>query len=401
MTRTWTAVDACGNRASCSATIEVRDTLPPIVTWPGDVNLACSDCDIDPAHTGTPTAEDLCGTITITHSDSISGTCPKRVERRWTVSDGCNEVSHVQIIQCLPSTRVVVTDSSLCTYDMDPTTGCKDFRLLFTQDALNFPQYKVTASNPGQTYFNLFYNGRPGTVVTLNLTIPYPYVTQGAQPIHAYDGVSVVPGASGQECYIPGNGFFVNSTQVVLSNYAPQTMGSSTTVSVTLTVPSTGFVYLNMHLDYGLKRSSGYAKGGPSGNDAIDPSTLQVLIPDRGSYRFAFSDGVESASDSICNINVFKKVAGVGGMVAKKYTTFDGVPATRGLEGGSLVLKDAKGLILANGKTDSDGWYFCNYKWTGKSTTLYLTLTPPGAAPQTQPVTLKANGYAQLDFEIP
>jgi hypothetical protein len=113
-------------------------------------------------------------------------------------------------------------------------------------------------------------------MVTLNLTLPYPYVTQGAQPIHAYDGVTVIPGSNGQECYIPGNGFFVDSTQVVLGDYLPQRMGSSTTVSVTLTVPATGFVSLNMHLDYGLKRTTGYAKGGPIGNDAIDPTTLQV-----------------------------------------------------------------------------------------------------------------------------
>jgi hypothetical protein len=401
VTRTWTAVDACGNRASCSATIEVRDTVPPLVAWPGDVDLACTDCDIDPANTGTPKAEDLCGPVTTTYDDTINGTCPKRVERRWTVSDGCNDISHVQIIRCLPSTRVVVTDSSLCTYDLDPTTRCRDFRLLFTLDAQNFPNYRLNASNPGQTYFNLFYNGRPGTVVTLNLTLPYPYITQGAQPIHAYDGVTVIPGSNGQECYIPGNGFFVDPTQVVLGDYLPQKMGSSRTVSVTLTVPATGFVYLNMHLDYGLKRTTGYAKGGPSGNDAIDPATLQVLIPDRNSYLFGFSDGVESASDSICNMNVFKKVAGVGGMVVKKATTYDGLPTTRQFGDCGVTLRDAKGQTLATGRSDQDGWFFSNYKWTGKSTTLYLTLNPPGGAPQTKPVILKANGYAQVDFEVP
>jgi hypothetical protein len=401
VTRTWTAVDACGNAASCSATIEVRDTVPPIAAWPGDVNLACTDCDIDPAKTGTPTASDLCGPVTITYDDTITGTCPKRVERRWTVSDGCNEIRHVQVIQCLPTTRVVVTDSSLCTYDLDPTTACREFRLLFTQDTQNFPQYRLNASNPGQTYFNLFYNGRPGTTVTLNLTIPYPYVTQGAQPIHAYDGVSVVPGPNGQECYLPGNGFLVDSTQIVLSDYAPQRLGSSRTVSVTLTVPSTGFVYLNMHLDYGLKRSTGYARGGPSGNDAIDPTTLQPLIPDRASYLFAFSDGMESASDSVCSMNAFKKVPGVGGMVAKATTTYDGLPTTQVLQGCKVVLRNIKGETLASGRSDEDGWFFCTYKWTGKATTLYLTLSPVGEAPQTKPVTLKANGYAQVDFEVP
>jgi hypothetical protein len=401
VTRIWTAVDACGNRASCSATIEVRDTLPPIVAWPGDVNLTCSDCDIDPANTGTPTAEDLCGTITITHTDSISGTCPKRVERRWTVSDGCNEISHVQVIQCLPSTRVVVTDSSLCTYDLDPTTGCKDFRLLFSPDGSKSPLSKLNASNPGQTYFNLFYPGQPGSVVTLNLTIPYPYITRGAQPIHAYDSVTVVPGSNGQECYIPGNGFFVDSTQVVLSDYRPQAMGSSTTVSVTLTVPASGFVYLNMHLDYGLKGTTGYAMGGVSGNDAVNPVTRRIVIPDRGSYLFAFSDGTDSASDAICNINDFKKVTGIVGMIRAKSSSDDDRESSCQVDSCRILIKDAKGKLIATVKPDEDGWYSCGYKWSGRSTTLYIALDRKGEASQTRKVTIGANGYARVDFETP
>jgi hypothetical protein len=399
--RTWTATDACGNSSSCTTTIEVRDTVPPIVEWPGDVDLTCSDCNIDPANTGTPTGEDLCAPITITYTDSITGNCPKRVERRWTVSDGCNEVSNIQIIRCLPSNRVVVTDSSLCTYDLDPTTGCKEFRLLFTPNGSKSSLSKLNASNPGQTYFNLFYNGRPGTLVTLNLTIPYPYVTKGAQPIHAYDSVTVVPGPNGQECFIPGNGFFVNSTQVVLANYRPQAVGSSTVVTVTLTVPASGFVYLNMHLDYGLKGTSGYASGGSSGNDAVDPATRQVLIPNRGSYLFAFSDGTDSESDSICNINDFKKVTGIVGMVQTRSRKDDSRESARQVPGCGVVLKDAKGQVLATGKTDADGWYFCDYKWTGKSTTLFLTLKPIGGAPQTKPVTINASGCTQVDFEAP
>ena len=243
--------------------------------------------------------------------------------------------------------------------------------------------------------------------MTLNLTIPYPYITKGAQPIHAYDSVTVGPGLNGQECYIPGNAFFVNSTQIVLANYSPRAMGASTTVSVTLTVPASGFVYLNMHLDYGLKGSTGYAKGGPSGIDAVDASTLRVLIPDRGSYLFAFSDGSESASDMVCNINDFKKTTGIVGMVKSKSDDDDDDDddddrqgSRRQKQGCSIVLKDAKGQVLATGTTDADGWYSCDYKWSGKSTTVYLTLKYPGQVPQTKPVTITANGCNRVDFEV-
>jgi hypothetical protein len=88
-------------------------------------------------------------------------------------------------------------------------------------------------------------------------------------------------------------------------------------------------------------------------------------------------------------------------MTAKASTTYDGLPTTQVLEGCKVVLRNIKGETLASGRSDQDGWFFCTYKWTGKATTLYLTLSPVGEAPQTKPVTLKANGYAQVDFEVP
>ena len=56
---------------------------------------------------------------------------------------------------------------------------------------------------------------------------------------------------------------------------------------------------------------------------------------------------------------------------------------------------------LAKGTTDSDGWYMLPYKWTGKSATLYVTMYP-GLKNQIQKsITIKANGYVQLDFTLP
>ena len=307
--RTWIATDGCGNAARCVQTIAVSDTTPPIVTlWPANVNLTCADCDIDPANTGEPVVDpDDCGTVATSYKnveDSGAGSCPRVVKRLWTVSDGCNEVTFEQLIQCLPSNEVIVTNSSLCTYDMDPSTECKDFRLLFSQASKKILNYKITATNPGQTYYNLFYSGMAGSTVTFNITLPYPYVTQGAQPFHAYDGVAVRM-ENGQACYLPGREFYVGSTQVALSAYKPQTYGSGTSIGLNLKVPATGFVYLNIHLDYGLKGTSGYSTN--ARGDALNSSGI-VVIPNRGSYTFSSTIGGEYASDSICNINDFKKL---------------------------------------------------------------------------------------------
>jgi hypothetical protein len=42
-----------------------------------------------------------------------------------------------------------------------------------------------------------------------------------------------------------------------------------------------------------------------------------------------------------------------------------------------------------------------SYKWTGKAATLYVTITPPGKPAQTQSITLKSNGFVELNFDVP
>jgi len=400
--RTWTATDACGNSSTCSQTITTVDTTPPIVAWPGDVNLTCAECDIDPANTGEPEATDNCGDISISYTDVITGDCPKYIERNWVVSDGCNEVTHTQIIQCLPTFKVVVTDSSLCTYDMDPSTECKDFRLLFTQDPQNWPSFKVTATNPGQTFINLQYNGAVGQEVTFSITLPYPYVTQGAMPVHAYDWVQMVPKGDGTDnyCIIPGEEIFVDGTQVTLDDYVPQAMGSTYSFDVTVTVPDTGFIYLNVHLDYGLKGTGGYMNNAT--DDAVDAATLStILIPNHDTYPFSSSVNGESADDSLCNINVFKKLPGGGGFIGKPFTTLGGETALIPATGCTVKMIAPDGTVVATGESDEDGWYMCLYKHTGKPTVYTFEMTTPTGDTQSKSEQLKANKYVEINFDLP
>ena len=52
-----------------------------------------------------------------------------------------------------------------------------------------------------------------GSVLEFTITIPYPYVTQGANPIHVYDGATVYS-SGGQSCFQPGSGRAVASKQI-------------------------------------------------------------------------------------------------------------------------------------------------------------------------------------------
>src|SRR5439155_27294883 len=126
-------------------------------------------------------------------------------------------------------------------------------RLIFTQDTQNMPCYKLTASTPGQFYYSVFYSAAPGSSVTFHVTLPYPWVTQGTRPIEVYDGVTVNTSGSGT-CLVPRNKILAGPQQVTLSGYGPKPVVGVTTyaLNVTVAVPSTGFVFLAIHLDYGL-----------------------------------------------------------------------------------------------------------------------------------------------------
>jgi hypothetical protein len=237
---------------------------------------------------------------------------------------------------------------------------------------------------------------------TFIITLPYPFVTQGAQPIHAYDSVGIYNSA-GQTCLTPGNALYVSGDQVTLDDYGPNPVVGKTTYTFTETVPlsALGYAYLNIHLDYGLKKAGGYTFGGTSGKDAVACSGSSAIpIPDLQVDNLAYYFGYTIGSTIVVTVppvqsaNDFNKNAGVGGLVTTS-STQNPVP------GATAVLKDSKGNVLGNALTSSDGWYVIGYKYTGKAASFYLTLTPLGGTSQTRTISLKSNGYTEADFVVP
>ena len=110
ITRTWTATDLVGNVATCTQTITVDDTTPPVLTVPANVALDC-DQSTAPSNTGQATATDNCDpSPDVTYSDSSSGTCPTVVTRTWTARDNCDNLSSgVQTITVDDTTPPVLT----------------------------------------------------------------------------------------------------------------------------------------------------------------------------------------------------------------------------------------------------------------------------------------------------
>ncbi len=301
-----------------------------------------------------------------------------------TEMPGTGQSASETVRVCLPS---LVTDSALCAFDMDATTPIKDFRLLFTPDPSGPNSiYKLNASNPGQFYYNIFYANPTGAPVTptVTLALPYPFVTQGAVPLHAYTGVSV-SNQNGRACLSPG-AEITNSKAPVFSMLdwgTGATFGSTREIQVQLPeIPANGFAYINLHLDYGLKDTSGYTRG--LNDSAVSPD---IAIPNQQAYTFI--DNLEM-THTINSLNGFKKNPGIGGPAASG-STLNPVANTR------MDIYDSNMKLLATVYTDEDGWYMWSYKYTGKATTFYVKATAQGYS-KTQPVTLKANGFGVVNF---
>src|SRR5262249_7809710 len=84
ISRTWTAIDQCGNTTNATQVITVRDTLAPSITLPSDVVIECG-ASTNPSATGTATGQDGCSTVSISYADVVTNNCggTKVIRRTW------------------------------------------------------------------------------------------------------------------------------------------------------------------------------------------------------------------------------------------------------------------------------------------------------------------------------
>jgi len=265
-------------------------------TLPGDVTILFSPEPIlfgSRQNTSTSTL-----TIATTETTSV-GSYDFKVRALWTPFDGIPfdwSTSSLKTLVVVP--KPSVTSSSLCTFDTNPLPG-QQFRLRFNQDH-ELTTYGLRASNPGQFYYNVFTGGLPGDPVNLDINVPYPFVTQGSVPIQIHSGINT-PSAG---CFMPSGddltgSFTITGTTtttpagalgISLGDYgATPVVGVTTlTIHISGTVPSTGLVYVTMHLDYDLKKTDGYVKDGD--NDAI--GTPSTTIPNLQTYGFSVTGDI-------------------------------------------------------------------------------------------------------------
>ncbi len=94
ITRTWTAVDACGNDASCVQIIYVHDDILPSFTYcPVGANLGCNPTAFPGP--GNAIATDNCGAVGVTSAlgPITEDGCDRSQTRTYTACDGCNNLA--------------------------------------------------------------------------------------------------------------------------------------------------------------------------------------------------------------------------------------------------------------------------------------------------------------------
>jgi hypothetical protein len=111
---TLTVTDIHGNTNSCVATVTVKDVTPPTLACAPNATVSILQSK-DPYFTGTPTATDAGGSVTITYNDDRSGltNCDSTgvISRTWTATDPSGNAS-----TCVQTITVVDTNAPYFTF---------------------------------------------------------------------------------------------------------------------------------------------------------------------------------------------------------------------------------------------------------------------------------------------
>ncbi|HEV8200431.1 MAG TPA: hypothetical protein VGS03_10445, partial [Candidatus Polarisedimenticolia bacterium] len=411
--------NACNGAETCQGSTCRPGTTPNCNDGNGCTNDLCSPAS-GCYHTNNSNSCDD-GNACTTGDTCSSGTCrggtpPDCNDNNPCTADSCNAATgctHTTTGDGQNGSCETVTDTMYCPLPPDNTCGAGTFRLIDLQNPTNGVQndYLLNASNPGQWYYNVFYSGTPGSSFSLTIDVPWPFVTNGDNPIQVHDGTTF-NGA----CFVPSpslSGYLITTDAghlsnsgkavVLLADYKMQNLGDTQAVYVTGTVPSTGLAYITVHLDYGIKKVSSWQQNtttlqGPDVdlNGSLDglgdgPIFIKGGTPactNGQDYRFDFNAGGPTIGTTIYSTNTFKKNPGVNGMITK--TTGDPKSNVR------VEFYGPNNKLISALNTDADGFFMFSYKHTGKAAN--YTIKVPSLGLQ-KVVTLKANGYALANFE--
>jgi hypothetical protein len=403
----------CLSGSDCSPGTPVcdPDSSTCVECTPEDLSACASGevCNPDDGTCVECLSNDHCGGGLFCSSDNTCVTCLSDADcddQNECTADRCSASGECAYS---PAECSVVTDSSLCRFDEYPAAcgAGREFKLVFTPDVKIWPGYKLSSSNPGQTYYNLITEEQPSVTVE----VPYPYVTVGAMPVHVYCGDDLQ--YDSRRCFVPPAAVAVYPLRISMADWAtggrcavlPPGPGDDTypmgagTCALEIPLPAgqcAGKYYVNVHLDYGLEGAAArYDAVGMSAwgsSDAYVDDQAIVAINDCTPYTF--SDSGSDMSDTVFSTNIFKRLAGVISAVGDSST---GSPVA-GVK--ASLREKATGEVVSTATGDEDGYLMLNYKHVGKATVFTLTINIPGSGVVSTDLTLRANGWAEASYDV-
>jgi len=379
----------------------------------GDLTDAAKDAGCDGLAPGESCTFDVL--YTVPDLGLVPNTITNNVEVLYHPDGFPNDVMDTDdhTISIVPKSHF--TDTMYCPL---PAEG---FRLIFIQDGVTSDgklTYKLNATNPGQFYYNVFYMGTPGSYAELDIDVPWPFITQGAVPIQVHDGVGFTT-IDGQQCYVPSPslpGYAIETYDdtelspsgapiITWADYTTQDFDNFTTVHVAGEVPESGLLYVTIHLDYGLKKTSDWLNLNPLGtepNSEALNNVTGVKIGDPQWYTASYSGtGGQGDSDDFNSYNAFKKNPGVGGNAYKDLAT-DQVYTGQDIKVRLVIPKSVKNRPAPwlEATTDEDGFYMIEYKHTGKPTNYKFQVYRGNELIVEKTVELQGNEFELVDIYL-
>lgn len=146
VTRTWVAVDECGNTSSVSQKVTVQDQTAPLFdSVPADKTI---DCDA-PVEFGQAEASDACSYAVLSFSDQTNQLCEGSYEviRTWIAEDACGNtseasqkitVSDVQapVFSTIESDLYIECGETVVFTDITATDACSNVSITFDDEEL-------------------------------------------------------------------------------------------------------------------------------------------------------------------------------------------------------------------------------------------------------------------------
>jgi hypothetical protein len=248
-TRTWTAIDFCGNTSTASRTVTwTADLTPPVLTTGGTgTSVGCNPIagDINGA-LGTATATDACGVPTVSQSDgSVSSNgCSRSQTRTWTARDFCGNTSTASrtvtwaVDNASPSLQTINTSL------WPPNHKMVDFGLTASDNCgITSAYITVTSNEPkndigdGDTEVDIAFNGGVEDPNAATYTVKGPVTIGSDGKVH----IQLRAERSGVNALAPEEGRIYTITFVATDGCNNSTTSTSTVnVAHNITSPNVG-----------------------------------------------------------------------------------------------------------------------------------------------------------------